>query len=81
MLYRNNYWKFTIRDVSELNDFYGITNRYVITNNNGSYVSLDDFSGNKLYLSFNSKCMYMDINRNINQAANRKIISGIYSFK
>lgn len=72
--------EFTFSDVSEVDGIYEITNRYVVTNNSGSYVSLDDFSGNKLYLSFDYKCMYMDINGNINHEPSRKIISGIYSF-
>lgn len=72
--------EFTFSSVSELDGAFKINDRYVITNNSGQYISLDDFSGNKLYLSFDYKSMYMDESGDISHEPERKIISGIYSF-
>lgn len=72
--------EFTFSSVSELDEAFKINDRYVITKNSGQYISLDDFSGNKLYLSIDYKSMYMDESGNISHEPERKIISGIYSF-
>lgn len=72
--------EFTFSSVSELDGAFKINERYVITNNSGQYISLDDFSGNKLYLSFDYKSMYMDESGDITHEPERKIILGIYSF-
>lgn len=72
--------EFTFSSVSELDGAFKINDRYVITNKSGQYISLDDFSGNKLYLSFDYKSMYMDERGDISHDPERKIISGIYSF-
>lgn len=72
--------EFTFSSVSELDGAFEINDRYVITNNSGQYISLDNFSGNKLYLSFDYKNMYMDESGDISHDPETKIISGIYSF-
>ena len=72
--------EFAFSSVSELDEVFKINDRYVITNNSGQYISLDDYSGNKLFLSIDYKSMYMDESGSISHESERKIISGIYSF-
>lgn len=60
---------------------YEIKDPYVIINQQGSYKSLEDFDGDKVYITFDYKAMYMkDYDENDSAEPVRPIVAAIYSF-
>lgn len=60
-----------------LRGMYQIDFEYVITNRNGTYVSLDNYDGSDLYVSIDYKRMYMASDQH---EAIRPIVAALYSY-
>jgi len=56
---------------------YQIEFEYVITNRNGTYVSLDNYDGSDLYVSIDYKSMYMGSDQH---ETKRPIVAALYSY-
>lgn len=67
-------------NLDTLRNLYQIDREYVIINKSGSYVSLDSFEGNELYISVDYKRMYMDTNATIDHESTKTIAASIYSY-
>lgn len=60
-----------------LRGMYQIDFEYVITNRNGTYVSLDSYDGSDLYVSIDYKRMYLASDQH---ETNRPIVAALYSY-
>ncbi len=60
-----------------LRGMYQIEFEYVITNRNGTYVSLDSYDGSNLYVSIDYKRMYLASDQH---ETNRPIVAALYSY-
>ena len=61
---------------------YEIKDPYVILNQQGAYTSLEEFEGNKVYVTLDYKKMYIDVDQNDSRQyePSRPIVAAIYAY-